>query len=255
MEEYLELRTQLLNNSITYNDALKQLKKLPKPWQTKHWKEMRKKHLKDACENCGTSEPPLVIQHTKQPKRFSVHYQRIMDLYVNYEKIKAEVEEKYATEEKIEEFLQEKSVIRGSCPECGTINIRKNNKKNIYTCVKQHVFETPVDVLYYSNARTTDHAKAKKSAISYLIYINLSDTIKERRASHDLMVGKKALLLSFEEGIEYRQFKYIKTCCKRCAAVEDKIVPAYVLCEVCKENYHNPVYRTCYHCFGEAKDQ
>lgn len=38
-------------------------------WQTKDWKEVRSRELKDACEQCGSTNPPLVMNHCA-PKGF-----------------------------------------------------------------------------------------------------------------------------------------------------------------------------------------
>lgn len=250
MEELLLIKNNLLNETINYKEALELIYKLPKAWHTKHWKELRKEFLKERCEDCGTTEPPLIIQHTKQPKKFSEFYKEIMDKHVDYDKIKADVIRRFINDENIENYLKDNSVVRGSCTECGTINIRRNNKRNVFICVKQHVFETPVDVIYYPNSRTVDVDQAKQSAVNKVLYQHLSPTIEELRNKFDLQVGKEALLLSIEESIEYRLFKNVKTSCKRCAAVEDKIVPAYTLCKSCKTNYHNPIYESCFHCWG-----
>lgn len=248
MEKYLEIKSLLINNSINYAEAFIQIKNLPKPWETKHWKQMREEHLKDRCENCGSSEPPLVIQHTKQPTEFKVLYQKIKDKYIDYEKIKAEVTENDISDKDIQSYLKQNSVIRGTCPECGTINIRKNNKKNIFICVKNHIFNTPIDVLYYTASRTQDLEKATESAVKSIRSMLISTKMRELNAEYDLQIGKEALLIGFEQGIEYRLFKNIKTCCKRCAAIEDKIIPKLALCKVCKTKYHNPIYETCFNC-------
>lgn len=248
MEEYLNIRTLLINGSIDYKEAFERIKKLPKAWTTQHWREMRKVHLKDKCENCGSAEPPLVIQHTKQPTGFSIFYNKIMNEYINFERTKSEVIKKHVTEKIVNKYLKENSQIRDACPLCGITSIRLNKKLNVYTCQKNHTFEIPSKINYYTKTRTTDFEKAKDSAVSFLTYTYVSKKIKEMREEYDLEVGKQALLLSFVEGIEYRQFKNIKTCCKRCAAIEDKIVPEYVLCVKCKVAYHNPIYKTCLNC-------
>jgi len=248
MEEYLEIRLLLINGSIDYKEAFERIKKLPKAWTTKHWKELREKHLKDKCENCGSSEQPLVIQHTKHPAAFSNHYDKLMSNYVDYEMIKNEAVKKYSNKSVIDKYLKTNSIVKDSCPICGIITVRKNMRLNLYTCQKNHTFDKPLRATYYTKTRTTDIEKARSSAISYLTYLEVSKTIKELRETHDLEVGKAALLLSFEEGMEYRLFKNIKTCCKRCAAIEDDVVPEYVLCKKCNTAYHNPIYQSCFNC-------
>lgn len=36
-----------------------------KPWDTKAWKEMRGRLLKDRCKMCGSTEKPFVLHHIK----------------------------------------------------------------------------------------------------------------------------------------------------------------------------------------------
>ena len=171
VEEILEIKTLLIANKIDYKKAYEKIKKLPKAWTTKPWKELQKIYLKDKCENCGSIDPPLVIKH-KQPSEFSVIYFKLM--------------------------------------------IKKVNYKSIH-----------LDVI-------TEYEKNKKT--------------KELKDKFDLEIGRDALLFCIEESIEYRQFKHIKTCCKRCAFAEKN---NYVLCVKCKTNYHDPIYETCYKCKDE----
>ena len=51
------------------SDATQDLGRKPwKPaWSTKEWKEKREAILKDACEQCGSTKPPLVVQHFWHP--------------------------------------------------------------------------------------------------------------------------------------------------------------------------------------------
>lgn len=254
MEKLLEINRLLIKKTISYEDALKQIKRLPKAWNTKHWKELRNERLKDKCENCGSVELPLVIQHTKQPRKFNDIYFEVLDSYVSYEKVKAELTKKYSGEKHIEKYLKENSTIRGTCPECETIVIRKNNKRNIYICKNNHEFNTPVDVVYYTASRTQDRDYARERAVSKMVYLNLSEQLEKLRAKYKEKAGRKALIISIKESIAYREFKHIKTCCKRCAAIEDNIIPKYSLCERCKVNYHKPEYKTCYICSLDLKN-
>ena len=63
--------------------------------------------------------------------------------------------------------------------------------------------------------------------------------------------GKEALLLTIEDSIEYRSFKYTKTCCKCCAAIEDGIVPEMKLYARCMKNWHYIKYDLCPTCNQE----
>jgi hypothetical protein len=220
MEEYLAIIERFKHGLINYKEAFEELKALPKAWTTKHWQDLRKKHLKDSCENCGTSEGIMVIQHTKQPTKFTFLFHRIMDSYVAYEAIKLAAEQSISDED-ITKHLEETAQVRESCPVCGLVSVRLNKKENIYICSKQHRFEKPNALTYYSKARTTDVEAAKASTKSFLSYITTSKMVREKKQQYDLEVGRQALLISINEGLEYRNFKHIKTCCKRCAAIED----------------------------------
>ena len=39
-------------------------------WQSKEWKHIREALLGDRCEQCGTSDRPLVLQHNWHPPKF-----------------------------------------------------------------------------------------------------------------------------------------------------------------------------------------
>ncbi|SFD00773.1 hypothetical protein SAMN05421780_11914 [Flexibacter flexilis DSM 6793] len=118
MDELLAIKELLINDLISYEQALRRLWQLPKPWTTKHWEKMRSIHLKDACENCGSTTQPLVIQHTVQPTKFKEHYEKIMSSY------RPEKEEEEISEELVYNYLKENSEIRNACPTCGVTTIR-----------------------------------------------------------------------------------------------------------------------------------
>ena len=60
--KHKEIYKEYHEGKISLEEAWEKLKKLPKPWTTKEWKERRKEVIKESCEYCG-SDSDLVIQH------------------------------------------------------------------------------------------------------------------------------------------------------------------------------------------------
>jgi hypothetical protein len=251
MDEIIKIKTLLIDNKIDYKEAYEKLKKLPKAHTTKHWKELRKIHLKDKCDNCGSMKPPLYITHTKQPSEFPPVYNKLLIKKVGYDSMRLEVIKKLNEENIIKEYLEENSEYRDSCPYCGLITIRENKGKNVFICSQNHTFQEPKNVLYYATARTTDYEKAKIITLDFLTNYILNKKVKEFKDKFDLEIGRESLLFCIEGSIEYREFKHIKTCCKGCAFIENTYGPNHVLCEKCKIHYHDPIYETCYKCKDE----
>lgn len=243
MEKYLAIKEELKSDKIDYKEAFEKLKSLPKPWHTSYWKKMRDLHLKDKCEKCGSNEKPLVIQHYKQPEKFREVKNKFGEEYI--EKFK-NIFSEMITEEKLQHYLDFHSEKRIICPICENVSVRIRKATKDMICAKKHVFKKGKKVTYFTASRTIDYKRARNSAINKLRY----EWVKHCFEVYDLEIGKKALLLSMEQGIEYRKFKYIKTYCKRCAAIEDDVVPDYALCSQCNENYHHPNYDICYNCFS-----
>lgn len=243
MKKYLAIIDDVSSDKIDYKEGLDKLKSLPKPWHTSYWRKMRDLHLKDKCENCGSKEKPLVIQHYKQPEKFRDIKNQVGEEYK--EKFKNSFSE-MISEEQLNHYLDFNSEKRIICPICENVSVRTRKTTNDMICAKKHVFKRGKEVTYFTASRTINYARARNSAINKLRY----EWVKHCFKVCDLEIGKKALMLSLEQGIEYRNFKYIKTCCKRCAAIEDKVVPDYALCSQCNESYHHPKYDICYNCFS-----
>lgn len=243
MKKYIAIKDDLLSDKIDYKTAFEKIKSLPKPWKTDHWKVLRNEHLKEQCENCGSDEKPLVIQHYKQPEKFRNVRYKVSSEYV--EKFKTSFSD-LVTEEHIQGYLDQHSEKRIICPICDNVSIRKRKKTKDMVCSKNHVFKKGKLTTYYTSSRTIDFNKARNSAFNELKYNWVSYCFEV----HDLEIGKKALLKTIEQGIDYRNFKYTKTYCKRCAAIEDGIVPDYSLCIRCNSAYHHPKYDMCYKCFS-----
>jgi len=65
-----EIRAKLNSGEITWQKVF-ELLLAPKPWESPEWKQQRERVLQTTCEECGTTEPPLVVQHMWHPSAFA----------------------------------------------------------------------------------------------------------------------------------------------------------------------------------------
>ncbi len=217
--ELVEIKNLLLSDRLNYKQAFEEIHKLPDSWTTKEWKEKRQIYLKDKCENCGSSKPPLVIQHTKHP---TFPYYSVLNEMFKEELREIKIKAESLAKRNIEDYLILNSEEREACPICHKISLRK--RKNMfpqYVCSRNHKFETPVIDVYYIKCQTTDYKNAKLQTIHFLIDSYINKERKKLKQQYDLIIGKQAFLKYLDERFEYLDFKYIKTCCKSCAAKED----------------------------------
>ena len=71
LERLLDIELRLNEGTISVDQALAELFAGPKPWHTAWWKARRSERLGSECATCGSAEPPLVLQHTWQPMRWT----------------------------------------------------------------------------------------------------------------------------------------------------------------------------------------
>ncbi|MGV8017159.1 MAG: hypothetical protein AB2L26_03075 [Ignavibacteria bacterium] len=215
----LDIKNLLLSNKIDYKKALERIINLPKPWTTKEWKEKRIKYLKPYCEICGSQKLPLVIQHTKHPV---FQYNLIFDEMFHNELKEIKEHAEIICKNEIKEYLKINSEIRDACPICKKVSIRERNSLlPRYVCPGNHKFDIPEKTIYYSKCKTTDYDLAKVQTEQFLIRNYINKEKSKIKKINDLDIGKKAILQFIDDKLEYLDFKYIKTCCQKCASKED----------------------------------
>ena len=71
-EEIGDIRESLFLSDVTWKKAMDRIKPYTKKntWVTPEWKKERKKLIKDHCEQCGTNEGIMVLQHLRHPQSF-----------------------------------------------------------------------------------------------------------------------------------------------------------------------------------------
>jgi hypothetical protein len=230
-----EVLSKVSADEMGWIEAREILTSLKKPWYTKEWKEGRKALLAAVCESCGTTTPPLVLQHTWHPTPLYKLF------YAARKKYRGEWET-WKVSHPIEVHSSLDPDMDG-CPRCGSTTIRYRKKVKTWICVARsagfecgNVFESPMRV------------------VSPVAMRNLL-----RRAAGDVQdafdeafgIGRKVITKALEHQIRYLSLKDTKTLCKRCAFVEDRT--RMILCAICKEKYHSKKYDRCSSCAGLEK--
>lgn len=139
----LEIKEELLSGKLSGEKAIELLSKNGKAWQTKEWKQRRAEKIGHACENCGSTNPPLVLQHKWHPPSIK----QIFD----------EIQQENGYEEWIKKNTRIGNIEKEDvCPKCGSDAIRYKEDKGKYICVSnkldistgeripcKNIFETP----------------------------------------------------------------------------------------------------------------
>lgn len=224
-----ELREKLLNDEIIWEDVLNKVHG-SKPWTKATWKQRRAQIIGDTCGACGSTTPPLVLQHIWHPDPFAQCC----------EQVKAQLLEttdyvvRHPFPEEPPPFDPETAPPqpferRPSCPRCGSVNIRQR-RNGSWACNYQyrrrrcsHEFQEPV---------VTDYRKFDEAGwLSHLESQHRWETGEKRRdwwqrfrEENRAAILKGAALLTLEQHRRYVELKEddVVTRCKKCAFLEDK---------------------------------
>lgn len=250
--QILNIKHKLLNDEINFSEALNLIKKLPKPWHTEEWKSKRDKILKGDCEQCGSDSPPMVAQHLVQPPSYKNIRNALFEIHYNEELEKMSFPDLDVSEEDIEQFHQQYTYRRSTCPECNGISIRK--RKTMlpeYFCDQCKLgFDTPYFIDY--NELFGSEVLTNERVRNYLISQNRKsleqDFRKKLFKESEKQIGKKSVLMSIEYHLKYISLNDVVTFCKRCAYKMDR--QKKLLCWNCKSQYFIYLNRKCcYKCY------
>jgi hypothetical protein len=82
--ELEKIEEALRSDKITFAEAGEKIFGLPtKPWQTK---KKRNELIKDSCEQCGSTKPPLVLQYMWHPSSYRNHVRVAYESFLENEK-------------------------------------------------------------------------------------------------------------------------------------------------------------------------
>lgn len=212
-EQIIQIRDAYLSGSITFDDAVRQLTEMPCSWKTKEWAERRAQKLEDKCCVCGATDK-LQIQHTRHPRKiFQIRKEYVKNKMPEFEKV---LERRHSKE--MMKMLKSDRQERDMCPICGSVSVRYVPSENIWKCANKnntHEFEKPFRGYYYPKARTTDPEKA----LGGIFWKHVWELI---RTEYQKDIDAYTITEYTNDSIEYIAMTHVKTCCKRCAFLEDK---------------------------------
>jgi hypothetical protein len=182
---------------------------MSKPWHSKEWKEMRNRLIKDTCDQCGSMEKPMVLQHLWHPPDYSLISSFLFRSVRN-------------------SLIEEGKIVlpyRECCPSCSSLSIRsRETMKPKWVCIRcDNRFENPARKAVIDKNVNREVGKRYAKTIH-------NRTKKLQRDLHDMYMSGKGTI----------------TLCKKCAFLWDE--KNMRLCQVCKEKYHKEGYKCCFSC-------
>lgn len=245
LEELERIEAALINDEITYEEAGEKIYSTStKPWQTAYWKKKRSEIIKDACEQCNSSKPPMVLQHTWHP---STYKERTREYYTAcFEEAQAKDFQITIEDEEIYLYLNQFTEIKPACPACEMRSFReRKTMKPTFHCNRcHHEFEEPIMVPYHSLLGVAPHFEQVKASMR-------SKRMREHIwETHGPEIKKRAILKGIEEHKRYMSLEDTRTFCKRCAFLWDR--KGKKVCEVCKDTLIPLSMHACYKCQAEG---
>lgn len=232
--DQVDLKRRLLADEMSWQEALQIITSLRSPpWQSKEWKTKRVLFLGERCEQCGTDDPPLVLQHLWHPTRTSQIFYDLRRKLLNewYE---------WQRDHPIEPDFSNIPADTNVCPKCSSPTIRFRKTMKNWKCVAQvagvvcgHDFDFPFRAV--SNAKKKEIEKAARHR-------------SMEQFDNAFGIGKAAVTIVIDQHIRYMSLEDTTTLCKRCAFVADKT--EMVFCQRCRANYHLPAFAQCATCAG-----
>jgi len=265
LNEFIELREQLINNEIGIGFAKEQcwkdLKKGKRSWHTKDWKERRDKFLKEKCEVCSSTDT-LTIQHNSHPKKYNEYLKEIKRTYTNkYRNNNNEIDKEIFKNYVLKEYDY---VPKPLCPKnkfhTPRIRIRTKPKYKCKDCkyeFEEASFISALELIsiflkdedaYEVRDRCFEDKWGNKHNLSYVkIFFQKNIAINKDLES----IEKKAFILYLEDNIKYLSFEDSITACKKCASSDD--LYAMELCPKCNKDYKGIEYSTCIECLPKEQ--
>ncbi|HXH27152.1 MAG TPA: hypothetical protein VNG90_04605 [Candidatus Acidoferrum sp.] len=227
-----QVERDLLAGVITTQEAFQLItSKQPKPWETKEWKEARERLLSAQCVQCGSTQPPLVLQHLWQPTALRTLISITREGYM----------EAYAVGHPRPVVPEPALTDRPGCPRCKSTNIRQAKGDGRWTCCKRgcgRIFQAPVTVqaLTPEQKRQLSEQNATLGKIWFQEFWSIySDT-----------VVKEAVLQSIAHHRRYMSLEDTTTFCKTCMYWWDMRKRRY--CPDCQKYSVLLIGTLCLHC-------
>ena len=232
-----KIRSAFLKGELSSREAVDEFakKQTQKAWHTKGWRALRQKLIKDKCQQCGTSETPMVLQHMWHPDTLS---HTIRDITRKYEHEYSKEHPHPALKPPAPEG------IRDGCPGCGKFsgfNWRKTHEN--WRCghckiVFSELIKIPV--LTYEQYEVYDaQLKELEEQWGEAFWAETEDAILS-----------EALHVGFEQNDRYISCVDTVTFCRKCAFMWDKNKKK--MCEVCGHWIPNYIKaESCFYCLDK----
>lgn len=216
----------LIADKITWGDAAERLQKLPPSWQSKEWKANRSEVLKSACEKCGSSKEPFVIQHPYHPPSINDLIRVVAAKKGKFLPTHAEYRESLRAGQYAGKYAVIQPEKRECCPKCGSVAVRWGVTDQAWKCNGtsqngsrrcNHDFKEP--------SYTVEFSPASKKAIARLnleIYKKYEKDKKKNWEKVCRLYGKESVIESLRWSSWYLSLNDTQTYCKKCAYKEDR---------------------------------
>lgn len=217
----------LLADTITWSEASKSLQSLPPSWQSAEWKALRNEIIKGSCEKCGSTEGPMVIQHSRHPESINdIIYRLAASNNMRLDDWVAKEKDHLAAR-----YAQIKPEPVPVCPRCESTAIRWHKTSQQWKCKGTaglswqqrqrggccgNTFTTPMEINGLTPAMKKIQADLNREAYNQA-KSNWWDAVCSR-------FGKEAVLENLRQSKIYASLVDTRTLCKRCAFAEDKVL-------------------------------
>lgn len=235
--DFVALREQLCNNKTHWQEVLRILHSVSgRAWGTQAWRAKRDKLIGITCHSCGTSSGPMVLQHTRQPRKpdtilkdFESRYREEIASWLDAKPIALDVSQHPKSAD--------------ACPICLSQVVRYRKTLMTWICLGVdngvrcgHVFAEPVKEVSKWTIRELEKQETKSRKLEFF---------------EEKGIGQSIALEALDDIIRYLNMDNVITLCKRCAFVADKT--SLVLCQVCGSKYHHKNYDCCRDCAPKAE--
>lgn len=220
-----DIRAKFEAGEISWEEVFRQIALAPKPWESAEWKRRRAEVLKDKCETCGTSAPPLYVQHHWHPSTFA----ELCD--VAKEILRDEFKRSHPYDPPVLSPFDpslappQERTERDCCPRCDSVNIRFYKTFAKWHCNARRCgayFESPGRRMYQ---RFDEDEWVERSRYRHARPLREHDKQWQRnfvQSCHE-QICSVATELSFLEHDRYVEMRPedVRTLCKKCAFRED----------------------------------
>jgi len=221
LDRLLDIEARLNAGTVSIDQACSELFTGPKPWHTPWWKEQRKAKLASACATCGSTEPPLVLQHTWQPISWEQALRQVGPPNWDWWKEQHPIPRL--------ERPPRPMANRPVCPHCGSIRVYARKRTKDWACEagksgrpherhEDFIFPEPKIELRPDNVAIRRQNEALRQEYEKLRSANWQAWLQSPEAAENRL---NALRLCMAESKRYLSFADTKTLCRRCAASED----------------------------------